>query len=364
MDRLDEMARVVRDLASEIESLRAANTGTQARLAAVESQLVEALAAQADLAGQLEQLRLDRTRLATLERSLEHLAGDRQQYVDQLAADLRRAIEEGLRRLSAQTQQASQALARLTSRVEEVESKLDAGAFADQLNLLGQRLDVLAARLEEVAGTREDIEEAARQREVRTEARFAEIQRRLGAQEQSVASWQSRIENQAQTVLHSQTLAQAMVEEGQRLQHTQHELAEAQRVWQQQLANSLTERLAAWEANWQAFLAQRTQERRLRDGQRSTAEAALRAVEERLAELEKKLEGQAQAARQQSEAHAAALQATGQEWLRFVSAVRDQLSTALSRWQAAEPAEERPAANNRPTAPPRGPHAERGAPEE
>ncbi len=342
MDRLDEMARVVRDLAAQVEALRANATGVQARLTTIEGQLAATLAAQADLAGQLEHVRLDRTRLATLERSLGQLGEDRQRTIDQLAADVRRTADEALRRMAGQLQQRSHELAALAMRVDALEKEAQFGTLAGQMDLLGQQLAALAVRLDEMQRERQAIEETARQREDRTAGRLADLQRQLGQQEQNVAGWQARIEAQSETVRQSQALAEQMAEEVRGLQRAQHELAEAQRVWREQLSGSLAERLASWESEWQAFLVQQEQARRLRDGHISAMEATLRSLEERVVELAGQIQGQADAARQEAQAHADALRASREELLRVVTAVHDRLGQVIRDWEADLPYEARP----------------------
>ncbi len=260
-DRLDQLAGASRRTAADLESLRAGLASLQGRVEAAENHLAETQAAHARTAAELERVRHQLVQVDRLETRVSELRDELTERLSAQEQSLHQALVEFNRRLDADVKGVGRELTALTGRVREIEGL--SGRLAAAVRGHGElasELNTLMAHIEAVAEERTGFDEALRQVEVRLGARLDGVGSELERQRQDIDSWQERIELQSTTVREARTVADEMRAQVGQLQQDQHEVAEAQRLWEARIDALLEDQRSEADSAWHTFLTQRTQE--------------------------------------------------------------------------------------------------------
>lgn len=270
-------------VAAEVDRMRAEPVGAQ----------LEALrSSQTDAQAQLERLDGQLRRVERAEASIARLRDEVGQQLEAREQILRTEILNQSRQRRDDGDALGRELRGLASRVDTAlaqQQQLDALVF--QRDAMQGELQALAARVEALGADGAERGEALRRSETGLSSRILGLDARMEAVETGLSGWQARLEQQLETVREAQAIAQRMQVEAEGLRRESHAAAEAWRVAEGRVDESLASMRKDAESRWERFLGERRNDREAHARQHADELRGVReAREQAVAELEQSLE--------------------------------------------------------------------------
>lgn len=276
---------MVRRQAADLERALAELALLRSRLEYLEGRLGGSSAAHATLAGRVEDVGAQLGRVNRLEAVVDNARTAAAASADQHTAQIMAEVA-GLRAATDKREQRTeQTLLQAGGRLERLEGQMTRMEVDARQEVLRSEMAQIAARLREVEVRCDEVVRRPPRPEPTTTARIEALAEELHSVRESVAPWQERIEDLAETARQAQIRAEGLLDQAKLLREEQNTVAQAGRLAEEARNQIMAEQAKAAEARWSTFLNERGHDWARVKTEGAARDRALAEVADRVAEL-------------------------------------------------------------------------------
>jgi len=313
-----------------------------APLSSLAAQLEAARAAQLRTSDRMETLASFVERVDGMEGALTRLSREVAAQIDERDISVRAEIKAVADRQTSERDATARAVSGLVGRLEQLTP------VQDRLQVVERRLAEadavhaqLAARVEEIAATRHQVEETVLQADRRQQARVDDMVTELAELRGEIEAWRGRIDDQNETVREARTIVEEASEQVRSIRDAHHATAEAQRVSEGRVDSALSAMRSESAQVWERFAAERRNEWEALERSRADRGRELDALAENLEDLAAGLDGLSRRAADDVDALNGAVEMMRREMAEILRVWRAGMDTATEIVESSLPADER-----------------------